>query len=184
MGSLLILRCVISFRDPIRLINNFFQGPKAEQLTSAILSPDKKHIFCSTTCIGPYESPWAGSFTEPTYFKGTPRHVPIRQVGLKIHSATMSQDGGALAFLSKHGAVHITPTVVVHDDDAGGVDILQALPAYQASEKLQSALTPDGSGKLMFTPTGDRLVGVDLKGKVLVVTFSCPGPSTGNSRFG
>ncbi|RPA86284.1 hypothetical protein BJ508DRAFT_302185 [Ascobolus immersus RN42] len=156
-------------REPFLISNgrlSVTQGAGAEALTSALLFPDTKHILCCTLSTSQVDPAWGGCFTEPTRVQGNPPHAPIRQVGLKVHHTTISQDGGACAFLTRTGAIYIVPVVHIEGDDN-----VTTLPIVQPAEKLQSASGPEHAGKLMFSPDGDRLVGIDRRGRVIVITF-------------
>ncbi|KAF8460629.1 hypothetical protein BDZ91DRAFT_738835 [Kalaharituber pfeilii] len=140
----------------------------AETLTGAFLFPDMKNILCSTVSLSDVDPGWVGCFAEPT--RPTiqpPSHHPIRQVGLKIHHSTISPNGNATAFLSRTGQINVVPILRVEGDDN-----ITSTAATAAQQRLQPALSPETAGRIMFTPEGDKLVGVDRNGKVIVLCFT------------
>lgn len=143
------------------------QGSQAERLTSAMLFPDARHILCSTVSAGSPEMTWGGCFIEPTRYPdpNTPHHS-IRQVGLRVLNTAISKDGSAMAFLTRTGTVYVVPVVQVEKDVN-----LTSLGMVHPQEKLKRSISPEESGKVMFTTEGDRLIAVDRSGKVIVLTF-------------
>lgn len=136
-----------------------------ESLTGAFLFPDNKHILCSTCSTSGIEG--RGCFTEPT--KSTaypPSHHPIRHVGLRIHHSAVSPNGNATAYLSKTGQIYIVPVVHIEGDDN-----VTSLPSVSPKERLQPSITAETAGRILFSPEGDKLIGIDRKGKVLILHF-------------
>jgi hypothetical protein len=141
------------------------RGQGTEILTGATLFPDGRQIFCSTfpTCSSQLEP--NGSFTESVpYTPGSRR--PIRQVSLKITHSAVSPYGRGCAFLSKNGRIWITPMVYVEGDR----NITSFAPVY-SRERVQTQSSPECSGKIAFSPGGDRIIAVDKKGKILIMSF-------------
>jgi len=142
-------------------------GIGAEVLTASFLFPDMQHILCSTMSMNDNNPGWVGCFTEPTRSAAQQApHRPIRQVGLKIHHSAVSPNGNATAFLSRTGRINIVPIMHVEGDSN-----ITTLAATYAEQRLQASLTPEGAGRIMFTPEGDKLIGVDKKGRVVVLSF-------------
>ena len=143
------------------------QDPGAEALTGALLFPDANHILCSTVSLSPTEQGYGGCFTEPTRSPMHPiSHHPIRQIGLKIHHSAISPDGNSVAFLGRTGQISIVPVMRIEGDDN-----VTTIAALSAQLRLQPSLSAVSAGRIMFSPEGDKLVGVDRKGKVVVICF-------------
>lgn len=146
-------------------------GRDAERLTSITLFPDKRHMLCTTTAAAAgkqNEILAAGCFTEAMYpgISGTPSQRQLRQItSFRITASAISPNGEACAFLSKNGTVWITPLVLLDGDDN-----LTSFATGMAKERLLAGLE-DRPIALAFSPRGERLVGVDRKGKLLVVGF-------------
>jgi hypothetical protein len=146
-----------------------FEGPDAERLTGVTLFPDARHLLCSTFPLGSKQNePLGGSFLEAMYpgHAGNPGHHPLRQVSLRISHSCVAPAGDACAFLSKNGTVWITPVTLVEGDDN-----LTAFAPTRSKERLLVALEEGGS--MSFSPSGERLVISDRKGKLLVMSFPC-----------
>lgn len=111
---------------------------------------------------------WVGCFTEPTSSDApkTPHH-PIRQVGLKIHHSAISPNGNATAFLSRTGRIYVVPILHVEGDPN-----VTSTAATSAEQRLLASAAPEAAGRIMFTPEGDKLIGVDKKGRVIVLDFT------------
>ncbi|PWW72792.1 hypothetical protein C7212DRAFT_223317 [Tuber magnatum] len=160
----------VRVRDPHLIANGALkvtEGPGAETLSNAMLFPDKRHIFCSTFPASTVEAEWGGSFTEPTSISSTTTsHRPIRQVGLRVTHSVVAPLGNAAAFLTKSGLIWITPVTHVEGDNN-----LTTFAPLHSKERMQGQQTPEGAGRIAFTPEGDRLVAVDRKGKMLTLSF-------------
>lgn len=140
----------------------------AEVLTGCFLFPNMEHILCSTMSMSDNCPGWVGCFTEPTRSNAQiPPHYPIRQVGLRTHHSAVSPNGRASAFLSFTGRISVVPMLHVDGDPNA-----TSSAAICAEQKLQSSLAPESAGRIMFTPEGDMLIGVDKKGKVIVLHFT------------
>lgn len=142
-------------------------GIGSEVLTASFLFPDMQHILCSTMSMNDDNPGWVGCFTEPTRSVAQQApHRPLRQVGLKIHHSAVSPNGNATAFLSRTGRINIVPIMRIEGDSN-----VTTLAATSAEQRLQASSAPEGAGRIMFTPQGDKLIGVDKKGKVVVLSF-------------
>lgn len=151
------------------------QGPGSERLSATILFPDKKHIFCSTFPASTTGAEWGGSFTEPTTPPTTsssssssdpPSRCLIRQVGIRVTHSALAPLGNAAAFLTKSGIIWVTPVTLLDGDNN-----LTTFFPINTKERLQNQQVPETAGRIAFTPEGDRLVGVDRKGKILTLSF-------------
>jgi hypothetical protein len=170
--------------DPILISSGSLKvthGPGAEILSNTVLFPDKKHIFCSTFPTSTIEAEWGGTFTEPTITAATanapPSRRPIRQVGLRVTHSALAPLGNAAAFLTKSGTIWITPAAHLEGDNN-----LTTFAPLHSKERLQNQQTPEGAGRIAFTPEGDRIVGVDRKGRILTLSFRSLGGGGGREE--
>ncbi|KAL7272547.1 SPS-sensor component ptr3 [Rhizina undulata] len=152
------------------------EGPDAEFLTGAAVFPNGRHIFCTTYPINTTKSDWgprwAGHFTEPTALSSsTHNHRKMRQISMRVAASVIAPAGNACAFLTKHGTAWVTP--IAHYE--GDQNLTTFIPSF-SKEKMHYPQapcpeTPKNTGCIQFTPSGDQLVAVDKKGKIMVLTF-------------
>jgi hypothetical protein len=68
--------------------------------------------------------------------------------------------------VSKNGTIWVTPVQHLEGDDN-----LTSFAPSRSKERLQAQTSFDSSGKVAFAPSGERVVAVDKKGKILVLAF-------------
>lgn len=90
----------------------------------------------------------------------------IRQISQRVSHSTISPGGNCCAFLSKNGTVWIVPVTHFSDEDN-----LTSLPQQRSRARLNPQNFGDHSGRVQFSPGGDRLVAVDKKGKLVIMEF-------------
>ncbi|KAI5780820.1 hypothetical protein EDC01DRAFT_256485 [Geopyxis carbonaria] len=145
-----------------------FQGPGAEMLTGVELFPDAHHLLCSTYPIGSKggsgeKETRTGSYTET--LDGLSRRA-ICGVSPRVNHSAIHPYGDACAFLTKNGTIWCSTMEYIDGDDN-----LTSYDPYRSKKKLRSQDAIDPSGKVAFSPHGERIVGVDKKGNTLILNF-------------